>query len=76
MVIHGATPKLSPKLSELQIDLSKYEKREDPELVGNMIYANEEEGMSFYVDVSGVVADFYYGPTAKDKRLRCPGYRT
>jgi hypothetical protein len=40
-----------------------------------MIYANEEEGMSFYVDVSGVVADFYYGPTAKDKRLRCPGYR-
>jgi hypothetical protein len=69
------TPKASPKLSELQIDLSKYEKREDPELVGNTIYVNEEEGMSFYVDVSGVVADFYYGPTAKDKYLRCPDSR-
>lgn len=64
-------PKVKPKLSELKVDLSKFRKTDDPELVGNAFYMNEEEGSGFEVDVSGIVMGFYYEPAAKDKNLRC-----
>jgi hypothetical protein len=64
-------PKVRPKLSELKLDFSKFKNSDDPELVGNAFYMNEEEGIGFEVDVSGIVMGFYYEPAAKDKTLRC-----
>ncbi|MEK6289147.1 MAG: hypothetical protein AABO57_25830 [Acidobacteriota bacterium] len=58
-----------PRLSDLNIDESKFEKRK---AIGDtLLYINQEEGVSMEV-WQGAVMSFNYGPTAKDEHLRCP----
>jgi len=64
-------PKPNPKLSDLRIDESKFEKRQD--IGDSLIYINDPEGVSMDV-YRGVVNSFHYGPAAGDEYLRCPGY--
>lgn len=64
-------PKPNPRLSDLNIIESEFEKRED---IGTLLlYVNEKEGFSMEVD-QGVVRSFNYGPAAGDEYLRCPDY--
>jgi hypothetical protein len=65
------SPKKRPLLSELHLDLSKYERTEDPELAGAASYDSEEEGIFVEADL-GVVYAITYMPTARDEYLRCP----
>lgn len=64
-------PKIKPKLSDLNVDESKFEKRQY--LGDSLLYVNAEEGLSMSVD-DGTVMSFVYGPTSRDETLRCPGY--
>jgi hypothetical protein len=64
-------PKVKPKLSELGIDASKFEKRAD--IGDSLLYVNEEEGISMGV-YHDDVQSFNYGPSKRDEYLRCPGY--
>jgi hypothetical protein len=65
------TPKKKPRLTDLNLDLSKYEKTEDDELLGLVYYENRDEGVIFEVDL-GVVKSITYVPTPRDEYLRCP----
>lgn len=68
-------PKIHPKLSDLNIDESKFTKEEDPELPGIFYYFNRDEGFGMTVE-DGIVRDFFYEPAAIDNNLRCPGSRS
>ncbi len=63
-------PKSRPQLSDLSIDESKFEKRPGGHIEDLIYYVNEEEGLTLLVS-EGIVQTFLYGPTAKDKHLRC-----
>jgi len=70
-------PKIKQRLSELKVDLKKYEKRQDPEIKNNVDYVDDEEGLIISVNVeTDVVQAFYYEPAAKDQHLRCPEVKT
>ncbi|MFY9570065.1 MAG: hypothetical protein WAV20_01525 [Blastocatellia bacterium] len=70
IVVHQ---KPTPRLSDLQIDESKFKKRHDGHIERIVSYVNEEEGLIIEVDEdSGLVMGFDYAPSAKDKHLRCP----
>src|SRR5207247_1074074 len=64
-------PKVKLHISELNVDLTKYQKSMDhlPDLI---TYTNIEEGFAFNVS-NEVVMEFFYQPTAKDAHLRCMG---
>ena len=64
-------PKPNPKLSDLRIDESKFEKR--PNTGDGLIYVDNREGLGIAVQ-RGVVNSFDYGPAAGEEYLRCPGY--
>lgn len=52
------------------IDLSKYKKQEDGEIVGIDHYTNEEEGVT--VDMyAGVIQNLYLYPRKADEAMRC-----
>jgi len=64
-------PKEKPKLSDLHIDESKFEKKQD---IGDaLIYVDRDGGFSMDVQ-QGAVMSYSYGPSAGDEYLRCPGY--
>ncbi|HET8671781.1 MAG TPA: hypothetical protein VFM05_14525 [Candidatus Saccharimonadales bacterium] len=64
-------PKTKPRLSDISIDESQFEKRQD---IGDaLIYINHEEGFSIDVQ-QGTAMSFNYGPAVGDENLRCPGY--
>jgi len=66
-------PKVRPKLADLKLDESKYEKTRDPELPDYMYYTDRENGIHVSVNTAeGVVISTSYGPTAKENYLRCP----
>jgi len=63
-----------PRVSELGIDISKFEKRQAGHLKDVFEYYNAEDGITLEVR-EGTVLGFYYGPAQEDKedkRLRCP----
>lgn len=60
-----------PQFSALNLDLSKYEKSEDPELPGVLHYSNMEEGIAYEVQ-DGKVGSINYFPAMRDNHLRCP----
>ena len=63
-------PKPNPRLSDLDIDKSRFKARQGahPE---ESYFDNEEEGLTLEV-YAGMVQALIYGPTAKEKHLRCP----
>jgi hypothetical protein len=65
---------LSPQIpmvpSQLGLDISKYEKREDGEILGIEHYTSEEDGVS--VDMyAGVIQNVFLYPRKADEALRC-----
>jgi hypothetical protein len=63
-------PRPAPKLSDLRLDLSQYEKRER---MGDVDYTNGREGVSYVVRGNGTLRGIHYRPTAEDDaRFRCP----
>jgi hypothetical protein len=66
-------PNVKPKLTDLKLDESKYDKARDPEVLFITYYTNEEEGISIEVNTEeGTVTTFRYSPMSKDNHLRCP----
>ena len=69
--------KQSRTLSDLKVDLSKYERFRDPEVTSHTYYANGHEGLMYVVFESsgkenGEVLQVYYEATIDDERLlRC-----
>lgn len=69
-------PDRLPKLSDLQIDLSKFEKSPDPGSLSSVFYTNKIDGIMLTVDSSGdVVESFSYFPEAKYDHLMCKNIR-
>lgn len=65
-------PKVKRPLTELNLDLAKYQKKPgDFDVLDHFYYVNEEEGLTLSVR-SGIVQEYIYGPTAKDNLHRCP----
>jgi hypothetical protein len=65
-----------PKISDLGIDESKFEKTEIYDQPGYFTYFNKEEGFCFYLTPSGEVTDLSYTPSSKDDYLRCPSSKS
>jgi hypothetical protein len=56
--------------SEFGLDLSKYERREDDEIIGVEHYYNREEGVT--VDLyRGAIQHLFLYPRERDEKLRC-----
>jgi hypothetical protein len=65
--------KPTPRLSDLQIDESKFKKRYSGHLESMVSYVNDDEGLIIEVDEdNGLVMGFDYVPAAEDRHLRCP----
>lgn len=71
----SVVPKEELGISDLPIDLSKYEKFNDPEVPAHSYYVNREEGIRYDVVAEGkdkgLILNIYYEPAAKDEYLRC-----
>ena len=64
------SPRNEMRPSEFGLDLSKYKKREDGEIVGLEHYDSSEEGVT--VDLyRGFVQNLFLYPRKSDDRLRC-----
>jgi hypothetical protein len=63
--------KTDKKLSELQLDLTKYEKVYDKELPGWIYYLNIDEGIRVEGGLE-TASSLTYFQSAKDNYLRCP----
>lgn len=66
-------PKTKPLLTELGIDLGKYQKEETPYPSNYVFYSNKEEGITITVTPDQRVDSINYYGTAKDSHLRYPG---
>ena len=65
-------PKKRPKLSELNLNISKYKVTRDPEVLDYSDYDDDEEGFGLNVNtVESLVYIFIYYPSAKEDKLRC-----
>ncbi len=76
VMLISVTLKQRTKLSDLKIDLGKYERVRDPFVTTHVFYANKEEGVRYEVyegrKEKGIVLQVYYEPTRKDETLfRC-----
>ena len=68
-------PKPNPPLSDLNLNLGRFKKKQDPEIAGNMYYVDDEQGFSLEVyegTQQALVSAFFHQPAAKYKHLRCP----
>ena len=63
-------PKPNPRLADLKLDETKFEKRTAGHLETVIQYVNEEAGLTLEVS-DRMVRQFIYGPTGKDEPLRC-----
>jgi len=57
-------------LSDLRLDLSKYKKKQDYEVLDAYHYRNGPEGHEIVV-IDNIVSSIFYGPTTKDSHLEC-----
>lgn len=65
-------PDHPPRLADLKIDRSKFERRPDPATLGSDFYTNEVDGIALTVDTSdNTVTRFQYFPASKDDYLMC-----
>lgn len=65
-------PKIKPLLTELGVDLGKYQKEETPYPSNYVFYSNKEEGVSITVTPDQKVDGINYYAAAKDSHLRYP----
>ena|ERR1044071_4798677 len=66
-------PKPNSQFSALKLDENKFKKTRNGHIAAIVSYINEEDGLSIEVDEeSDAVRGYYYGPTRKEKHLRCP----
>jgi hypothetical protein len=63
---------IKTRFSDVNIDKEKFEKIEDPELPDIFYYRNSEKGITYEVQDDFIITT-EYGPSSKDKTLRCPG---
>lgn len=61
-------------LSDLHLDLSKYTKKRDHEILDAYYYADDSKGFRVAV-VDGLVRYLFYEPTDKDAQLKCAPLR-
>jgi hypothetical protein len=66
----SVSPRVLPRFADLQLDLSRYKEKDDPEVGGYTYYIDEEEGHTYDV-TNGLVMSIGYTPAAKDRNLRC-----
>lgn len=66
-------PQAKLMLSDLSIDLNRFEKFINPHNPDSVYYNNNEQGISFGTKSTGEVVVIEYFPAAKDNYLRCPG---
>src|SRR5215204_2373239 len=64
-------PKKYPRLSDLNIDETKYSRREDLHVQSSVRLDNPEEGISVDMFEDGRVRHIFYGPSSRDEHLRC-----
>lgn len=65
-------PRNRALLCELELDINKFKKTEDPELRGTFYYSNDEKGITYYVLPDGRVQSITYFGSRKDRtNLRC-----
>jgi hypothetical protein len=62
-------------LSNLRIDLNRFEKFINPHNPDSVSYNNKEEGIGIGTKSNGEVVVIEYFPAAKDSHLRCPNFR-
>jgi hypothetical protein len=72
----SVAPKGKLLLSDLHLDLSKYERVKDPEVQVHTYYVDKEEGITYEVlegggEDEGKILSTDYEPAAEDKVLRC-----
>lgn len=70
------TPKKTLQLSDLRLDLNKYERAKDPSVTAHTFYINKEEGVHYVVfegggEDDGQILNIYHEPSVKDANLRC-----
>ena len=65
------SPEAPRSFSDLNLDLTKYDKSFDDTLAA--YYANRDEGIQYEVSDSGVIAGITYIPRTSDENLRCAG---
>ena len=68
-------PQTKPVLSDLRINLSKFEKFVNPLNNDSVFYNDEEDGISIGTRSNGEVFVVQYFPMRKDSYLRCPAAR-
>ena len=67
-------PKKNLTLADLRIDEARYSKRIDPRVPNTVHFNSEEDGVSIATFEDGRIRHLFYGPSSKDKHLRCyPG---
>jgi hypothetical protein len=64
-------PQTKRMLSDLRIDLNRFEKFVNPHNPDSVFYNNDEEGISIGTKSNGEVVVVQYLPTRKDSYLRC-----
>jgi hypothetical protein len=65
------TPKQPLKLSDLNLDISKFKTTRDGELPELLYYSNDEEGFQLHMTYENLVGRFVYYHTPKEESLRC-----
>lgn len=61
-----------PQFTDLQIDMQKFERHSDPEILHLIDYTNKTEGINLTIDESdGSVTRFSYFPESKYDYLKC-----
>lgn len=69
-------PQTKVMLSDLEIDVSRFNKFIDPHVGDSVIYSNKEEGIAVRLTSNSEVESIQYSPRTKDDDLRCPGFST
>ncbi|HEV2705416.1 MAG TPA: hypothetical protein VGV59_05800 [Pyrinomonadaceae bacterium] len=71
VLLINVTPRAQLQLSDLDIDVTTYQKTEDEELPGRVYYTDEEKGLFIIALKDGSVGSINYKPTTADNALRC-----
>lgn len=65
-------PVAEPKLEDLKLDFSKFERRIDPKILNLVYYANDRDGINISVDTTdNTVTRIGYFPESKNNNLLC-----
>ena len=65
-------PKAAQTLSVLNLNLAAFKVRQDDTFTRH--YSNHEEGVEYSVSFEGLITSITYGPSIKNKDLRCSGF--